>query len=62
MRTITASVKLKKNAGRESQEAGCQDELIGAKPPVAKYPSLSLSLLLTTIYFLSFSMCCFTFT
>jgi hypothetical protein len=33
---MEASVKWKKNAGRESQGACCQDELIGGKPPVVK--------------------------
>jgi hypothetical protein len=30
------SVEKKKNPGREFQEAWCQDELIGGKPPVVK--------------------------
>jgi hypothetical protein len=34
---MTASVQLKKIAGRETQGACRQDELIGGKPPVAKY-------------------------
>jgi hypothetical protein len=35
--TMTASLQLKKkNAGRESQGACSQDELIGGKPPVVK--------------------------
>jgi hypothetical protein len=33
---MTASVQLKKIAGRESQMACRQDELIGGKPPVVK--------------------------
>jgi hypothetical protein len=31
---MKASIQLKKIAGRESQWACCQDELIGGKPPV----------------------------
>jgi hypothetical protein len=35
--TITASVPIEnKITGRESQEACCQDEVIGGKPPVVK--------------------------
>jgi hypothetical protein len=34
--TMIASVQSKKNAGRESQGACRQDELIGGKPPVVK--------------------------
>jgi hypothetical protein len=33
---MTASVQLKKNAGRESQGVYRQDKLIGDKPPVVK--------------------------
>jgi hypothetical protein len=34
---MTASVQLKKkDTGRESQEACCQNELIGGKPPLVK--------------------------
>jgi hypothetical protein len=33
---MKASVQLKKNAGRESQGACRQNELIGGKPPVVK--------------------------
>jgi hypothetical protein len=33
---MTASVELKKNTGRDSQEACRQDELIGGKPPIVK--------------------------
>jgi hypothetical protein len=36
IRTINASVQLKKNTGRGSQGAWRQDELIGGKPPVVK--------------------------
>jgi hypothetical protein len=35
IRTMTTGVQLtKKNSGHESQEAQCQDELIGGNPPV----------------------------
>jgi hypothetical protein len=35
--TITASVQLENEVtGRESREAGSQDELISGKPPVVK--------------------------
>jgi hypothetical protein len=34
IRTITKSVQLEKNTGREPQGAYRQDELIGGKPPV----------------------------
>jgi hypothetical protein len=33
---MTASVQLKKNAGREYQGACRQDEVMGGKPPVIK--------------------------
>jgi hypothetical protein len=33
---MTASVQLKKDAGRDSQGAYRQDEMIGGKPPVVK--------------------------
>jgi hypothetical protein len=36
IKTMTASVQLKKNTGRESQGACRQEELIGGKPPVVK--------------------------
>jgi hypothetical protein len=39
---MNASVPLKKIAGRESQGACRQDELIGGIPPVVKYLSLFL--------------------
>jgi hypothetical protein len=42
IRTITASVRLEKNAGHGSKGAWRQDELIGGKLPVVKWPWLVL--------------------
>jgi hypothetical protein len=39
MRTITASVQLKKKSGRESQGTCRQEELTGSKPPVVNSDS-----------------------
>jgi hypothetical protein len=36
IKTMTASVELIKNSGRESQGAGRQDEVIGSKSPIVK--------------------------
>jgi hypothetical protein len=42
---MTASVQLeKKIAGRESQGAWHQEELIGGKPPIVKYLTLTLTI------------------
>jgi hypothetical protein len=40
IRTIDCKGSVEKNAGRESQGAWCQDEMIGGKRPVIKQLSL----------------------